>query len=148
MTKFIRIVAVSTLIMSGYSFHSCAQNSTPNSGTEIKYEAAAILSQKFSKKYKNGILRKNPKGYMVKFSKKDLIALIESVPDADSINLVLGSFSKSEKDGLKKKPLVIFQFRTPPSNDSLVANYYIYKVGGKLCPPPLSGCKVTPVPQN
>ena len=147
MKKFPGLVAMATLIICFFSIHSLAQPSTSNGGSDIDFNTVEKLSKKFTKKFKNGILKKNPQGYMVKFSRKELMALLESVPNTDSINLVLGSFSKNEKDSLRKKPMVIFQFKTAPSEKN-VNGEYIYKVQGKLCPLPYSGCKVIPVPQN
>lgn len=147
MTKFISSVAVATLIISFFTFHSYAQNSN---GIDIGFDSSKKLSEAFNNRYRKGTFHKRPTGYMIKFSKQDLIKLIESVPDVESINIVLGSvkldnsFSK-KSEGPKLKPLLIFQFKTLPSPNFLNGEY-IYKVAGSLCPPPLTGCKVEETP--
>ena len=153
MTKFLCSVAGATLIICFFSCFSYAQTSNLNTGTEITFEQADSLSNTFIKKYKNGFLRKNPEGYMIAFSKKELLALLQSVPDADSISIVLGASSnyqsglKSKYDGPKIKPLVIFQFKTPPSSKYMYGDY-VYKLAGTLCPPPIRGCKVEETPSQ
>ena len=151
MNKFTRIIVWSCVAF--FCVHPLtlyAQDSASMSANAYAYQMAKSQSEKFTKKYKRGI-RKRPEGFMVRFSKKELDALINSVPGADSVNFVFGTVKvDTPEKGIKKKPTVILQFYVKGDESIKTEPKYIYKLvpEGNLCPPPPAGCKVKLTPRD
>ena len=151
MNKFIRIIVWSCIVFCCVQpLKLYGQDSASMSANQNAYQIAKSQSDKFTKKYKRGI-RKRPEGFMVRFSKKDLDALINSVPDADSVNFVFGAVKvDTPEKGFKIKPTVILQFYVKGDESIKTDPKYIYKLvpEGNLCPPPPAGCKVKLTPRD
>ena len=139
MKKFLRFAAIAALAICFFSGKAISQ---PLTTFDADTELVKRMTGKYVDRYYNGF-RKDPEVYFAKFSKEDLLELIESNKTADSIFIGFGTFPKKyEEVELRKKPTIIFQFR--PKDLYHNNKNVTYKIARDICPPPPTGCKFFP----
>jgi hypothetical protein len=77
-----------------------------------------------------------------KFNRQELIEILESMPDIDTVKFVMGAFTENGPGMKKGKPVILLQAieqgREQPGGLALTFVYY----KGAVCPPPDGSCRL------